>query len=80
MMGKPEPLLYQMALERLALEPDTVLGIGDRLDTDIVGAQAAGIHTALVLTGVSTKEQSDHFHPTPEIIAANFDAILNNSG
>jgi 4-nitrophenyl phosphatase len=76
MIGKPEPLLYQMALDRLALEPEAVLGIGDRLETDIAGAQAAGIHTALVLSGASTQDQADRYHPTPEIIAANLTELF----
>lgn len=67
-IGKPEPLLYQMALERLALLPSETLAIGDRLDTDIVGAQKAGIHTALVLSGVSTMAHVEKFNPKPEII------------
>jgi len=80
MIGKPEPLLYQMALDRLGLKPEVVLGIGDRLETDIAGAQAAGIHTALVLSGVSTQDQAECYQPSPEIIAANLAEILNMSG
>lgn len=69
MMGKPEPLLYKMALNRLQLSPQETLAIGDRLETDIKGADAAGIHSALVLTGVSTRAQAKKFKPLPEIIA-----------
>jgi glycerol 3-phosphatase-2 len=50
-VGKPEPALFQTAL-RLSLG-DRPLVIGDRLDTDIAGARAAGIPSLLVLTGVS---------------------------
>jgi len=53
-IGKPDPLLYQMALKHLRTLPSETLAVGDRLETDIAGAQAAGIHTALVLTGVSS--------------------------
>lgn len=77
MIGKPEPLLYQMALDRLNLESREVLGIGDRLETDIAGAQAAFIHTALVLTGVSTQEQAECYHPSPEIISTSFTEIFS---
>lgn len=68
-VGKPEPLLYQMALERLELLPSETLAIGDRFETDIVGAQRAGIHTALVLSGVSTMTNVKNSHPKPDIIA-----------
>jgi 4-nitrophenyl phosphatase len=56
-MGKPEPLMYQQALTRLNADPATTAAIGDRLETDILGAVRAGIHSVFVLTGISTREQ-----------------------
>lgn len=50
-IGKPEPLLYQMALKKLNFEAEQCLMIGDRPDTDIAGAASLGIKTALVRTG-----------------------------
>ena len=50
-IGKPEPLLFEMALEQLGCTPDACLMIGDRPDTDIAGAERLGIRTALVRTG-----------------------------
>ena len=50
-IGKPEPLLYEMALERLGCSASACLMIGDRPDTDIAGAERLGIWTALVRTG-----------------------------
>lgn len=48
--GKPERAIFEEAVARFgARDP---LFIGDRLDTDIAGAQAAGIRSALVLTGI----------------------------
>lgn len=70
-LGKPEPGLYEMALERLQLAPGETLAIGDRLETDIVGAQKAQIHSALVLSGASTLWQAQDFQPQPDIIAQN---------
>jgi len=48
--GKPEPAIFHEAVARFGA--DRPLFLGDRLDTDIAGAQAAGIPSALVLTGV----------------------------
>ena len=48
--GKPEPLLFEVAAQRLAA--GTPLVIGDRVDTDIRGANRAGMESLLVLTGV----------------------------
>jgi len=50
-IGKPEPLLYEMAIERLGCSPSACLMIGDRPDTDIAGAERIGMWTALVRTG-----------------------------
>ena len=50
--GKPHPTLLTDALARGTFQ--TPLVIGDRLDTDIAGANAAGLPSLLVLTGVST--------------------------
>jgi len=75
-VGKPEPLLYKMALQRLGLHPSETLAIGDRFETDIVGAQKAGIHSALVLSGVSTLRDVDNFHPKPEIIVNDLEELI----
>lgn len=50
-IGKPEPLLFEMAIERLGQPAASCLMIGDRPDTDIVGAARIGMWTALVRTG-----------------------------
>lgn len=50
-IGKPEPLLYEMAMRRLGAEPADCVMVGDRPDTDILGAQRLGMRTALVRTG-----------------------------
>lgn len=50
-IGKPYPLLYEMALKRLGVAASDCLMIGDRPDTDIAGAAALGMKTALVRTG-----------------------------
>jgi glycerol 3-phosphatase-2 len=50
--GKPQPTLLTDALARGQFH--TPLVVGDRLDTDIAGANAAGLPSLLVLTGVST--------------------------
>ena len=48
--GKPETPIFEEAIRRF--DANAPLFIGDRLDTDIAGAQASGIRSALVLTGV----------------------------
>lgn len=50
-IGKPHPLLYEMALQRMQVNAEDCLMIGDRPDTDISGAARLGMTTALVRTG-----------------------------
>jgi HAD superfamily hydrolase (TIGR01450 family) len=50
-IGKPAPGLFLMALERLARPARACVMVGDRPDTDIAGAAALGMMTALVRTG-----------------------------
>jgi HAD superfamily hydrolase (TIGR01450 family) len=51
-VGKPHTPLYDLSAQVLGVEPEQTLAIGDRLDTDIAGANAAGMPSLLVLTGV----------------------------
>lgn len=53
-VGKPERPIFELALARLGLAPEQVLMIGDRLETDILGAKRVGCWAALVLTGVTS--------------------------
>lgn len=53
--GKPEVPIFEEAMRRFGTK--NVLFIGDRLDTDILGANRAGIVSALVLTGIDRAKQ-----------------------
>lgn len=55
-IGKPNPQILMPFIERGWLQPERTLLIGDRLDTDIALANRLHIPCALVLTGVSTRE------------------------
>jgi len=57
-IGKPEKAMFEVALQRLGTSPEQTLMVGDRLETDIAGAQRAGLQAALVLTGTTTAEQA----------------------
>lgn len=54
-IGKPEPILYQQAFEILGTDKHNTIAIGDRLNTDILGAVNAGMRSMMVLTGVSSE-------------------------
>lgn len=50
--GKPWPDLFRLALGRAGVAKDRALYLGDRPETDVVGARNAHLHCALVLSGV----------------------------
>jgi 4-nitrophenyl phosphatase len=54
-IGKPEPIMYQQAIAKLGAELGETIAIGDKLETDILGAVRTGIRSLMVLTGVSTE-------------------------
>lgn len=56
-IGKPEPIMYQQAMQRLGADAAHTVAIGDRLGTDILGAVRAGMPSLLVLTGISTRAE-----------------------
>ena len=58
-VGKPNALMMRSALRAIGAHSENTLMIGDRMDTDIVAGLEAGLHTVLVLTGVTTPEMAD---------------------
>ncbi len=75
-IGKPSPYLFRLCAERMQLEMKEILVVGDRLETDIAGGQGVGARSALVLSGVSTREQGEQWRPKPDIIAADLGALV----
>ncbi len=75
--GKPEAPLYLLCARRLAVQPSRVLAVGDRLDTDIEGARAAGMDSLLVLTGVDDLTAVLHASPVhrPTYVAPDLRAL-----
>ena len=57
-VGKPEPTMLSIGLRLLGCAPHEAAIVGDRLDTDIVGGQRAGLATILVLSGIATAEEA----------------------
>src|SRR5829696_8525430 len=64
-VGKPNPLMMRSALNAIDAHSESTAMIGDRMDTDIVAGLEAGLHTILVLTGVTTQEQVERFPYRP---------------
>ncbi|RRR67045.1 MAG: HAD-IIA family hydrolase [Candidatus Viridilinea halotolerans] len=75
-IGKPAPTMFLIAAELLGATPEHTLVIGDRLDTDIGGALAAGMPSVLVLTGVSGRSEAEAGPIIPQMIMPDLTALL----
>ncbi len=58
-IGKPQPIMYQLAMEQMGADPGATAAIGDRCDTDILGGKRAGITTICVLSGSSNRLEAE---------------------
>ena len=71
-VGKPERLIFDMALRLAGCRADEALSVGDLLETDIRGSNAAGIPSVLMLTGVSTRADLDTSPYRPVYVCETF--------
>ncbi|TXK97156.1 hypothetical protein BMR07_04005 [Methylococcaceae bacterium CS1] len=74
-IGKPEPIIYQQALALLGSTAENTIAIGDRLDTDILGAVRTGMRSLMVLTGASTEEGIERIDYAPTWIMQDLQAV-----
>ena len=70
-IGKPQPTMALLAMEKAGFKPDQTVLIGDRLYTDISCGVNAGIHTVFVLSGEGTQEDVEKSETKPEYIYEN---------
>ena len=78
LIGKPERVLYEMALKRMRAVPDQTLVLGDRMETDILGAVRLGLKSALVLTGVTAREELSAFEYQPDWVFNDLPALTQH--
>jgi 4-nitrophenyl phosphatase len=74
-IGKPQPAIFQLALQRLQAEPQSTAMVGDRLDTDILGGHAVGLVTVLLLSGVTSGEDLAGSSLIPDLILEDVAAL-----
>jgi HAD superfamily hydrolase (TIGR01457 family) len=76
-IGKPEPLMPQLAMERLGIAPEQTCCIGDRIYTDIRSGLNAGITTLLVLSGEATLQTLADSDIKPHFVLKDASEILD---
>lgn len=75
-VGKPNPLMMRHALKKLKSRREDTVIVGDRMDTDIIAGIESEITTALVLSGVSNREDIPAYAYGPDYILNGVGDIL----
>lgn len=65
-VGKPNPMMFRSAMNKIGAHSENTGMIGDRMDTDIVAGIEAGLHTVLVLTGISDQAEIERYPFRPD--------------
>ncbi|WGD38566.1 HAD-IIA family hydrolase [Lysinibacter sp. HNR] len=76
-VGKPNPMMFRSALNRIGAHSENTAMIGDRMDTDIVAGIEAGLHTILVMTGISDKAEIEKYPFRPDETLGSVADLLN---
>lgn len=75
-VGKPNPMMFRSALNKIGAHSEITGMIGDRMDTDIIAGMEAGLHTVLVMTGISDRASLEQFPFRPdEIVDGVFELV-----
>jgi phospholysine phosphohistidine inorganic pyrophosphate phosphatase len=76
-VGKPSRAFFDLALADLGLPAGGALVVGDDLEADCAGGAAAGLKTALVLTGKSRREEAERSPARPDLVLDSVAALLD---
>jgi NagD protein len=77
-VGKPNPMMFRSALNRIGAHSETTGMIGDRMDTDVIAGIEAGLHTVLVLSGISDRGEVERFPFRPDEIVDSVADLLDD--
>jgi 4-nitrophenyl phosphatase len=75
-VGKPERVLFDLAVERMGKARGQIAVVGDRLETDIVGGQRAGLRTILTTSGVDNERTMVEKGIKPDLVVSGLEALV----
>jgi len=75
-VGKPSPIILEVALETLGVEARDCVIVGDRLETDIAMGKALGLATVLLLTGVTRADDPRIPELRPDLVLPSIHGLL----
>lgn len=76
-VGKPNPMMFRSALNRIEGHSESTVMVGDRMDTDVVAGIEAGLETILVLTGSTTVEDIERFPFRPARVLPSIAEVID---
>jgi NagD protein len=79
-VGKPNPLMMRSALNAIDAHSESAAMVGDRMDTDVVSGLEAGMHTVLVLTGSTQRDEAERFPFRPSRIVDSIADLVDELG
>ena len=79
-VGKPNPLMMRSALNAIDAHSESAAMVGDRMDTDVVSGLEAGMHTVLVLTGITSRPEAERFPYRPSRIVESIADLIDELG
>ena len=75
-VGKPSPAFFRLAVDELGLPPESVLVVGDDVESDCGGGRAAGCRTALVRTGKFSEDSLARAACRPDVVLRSVEELL----
>jgi len=76
-VGKPNPMMFRSAMNKIGAHSENTAMIGDRMDTDVVAGIEAGLHTILVLTGISDRSEIERYPFRPSEVLAGVHELVS---
>ncbi len=77
-VGKPNPMMFRSAMNRIGAHSENTGMIGDRMDTDVIAAIEAGLHSVLVLTGISDQTEIERYPFRPDEVLASVADLVSH--
>ncbi|GAA4191832.1 HAD-IIA family hydrolase [Gryllotalpicola kribbensis] len=76
-VGKPNPMMFRSAMNKIGAHSETTGMIGDRMDTDIVAGIEAGLFTVLVMSGITSGDDEISRYPfRPDEVLTGVDQLV----
>jgi NagD protein len=68
--------MFRSAMNRIGAHSENTAMIGDRMDTDVIAGIEAGLHTILVLTGISDHAEIERYPFRPDEVLGGVDELV----